>query len=192
MGPAEGLLIWAIVFASVVVHEAGHALAARWRDLPVLGVYFSWIPFVGIGPGPHRARAVAALAGPAASLLAAGVLAFWPAAREQLVPGAQHLWLGKPAGLALGFNLLAAGVNLLPFRPLDGGLALHAALASWRGDAPAARTMRILGAVGALAAGALAVAVGGELGLTIGLLAAVLALAAFGTRVPNAEAAASG
>lgn len=188
-GPSEGFLIWAVVFGSVVVHEAGHALAARGCGLPVLGIYFSWIPFVGVGPGSLRARALAALAGPAASLSLAGALALWPEAREQLVPGAAHLWLGMPAGLALGFNLLAAGINLLPFRPLDGGLALHAGLVAWRGAAPAARTMRVLGAVGALALGALAVAASGELGLTIGLLAVLIALAAFRTRVPAPESA---
>ena len=183
-GPAEGILIWAVVFGSVIVHEAGHAIAARRGGLPVLGIYFSWIPFVGVGPGPLRARGLAALAGPAASLCLAGALAIWPAAREQLVPGAAHLWLGMPAGLALGFNLLAAGINLLPFRPLDGGLALQAGLTAWRGAPAAARTMRVLGAVGALALGALAGAVSGELGITIGLLAFVIALAAINTRVP--------
>ena len=44
--------------------------------------------------------------------------------------------------------------------------------------------MRVLGAVGALALGALAGAASGELGITIGLLAFVIALAAINTRVP--------
>ncbi len=183
LGPRDGLPFFAVVTVSALLHESGHAIAARRTGLPVEGVFFGWLPFVAVGQGAPMKRAVTALAGPAASLLAAAALAAWPRARlEAFGDGFERLWVGDVAGLALVVNALMAGVNLLPFRPLDGGHALEASLIASRGPDRAAKAMRVLGALGALGLGAFAVAIGGEAGWTVGLLAALIAWAAWSIR----------
>ncbi|MCX4239280.1 site-2 protease family protein [Paraliomyxa miuraensis] len=137
------------VFASVLLHELGHALAARRYGIPTRRITLSLIGGVAQLEGmPRRPRQelVVALAGPAVNFaIAAG------------------LWLVLPVfgsgvlALLLG-NLLVANVilgvfNLLPAFPMDGGRALRAILAERMGSRRATETAASIGKGLAIAMG---------------------------------------
>ncbi|MEZ4449397.1 MAG: site-2 protease family protein [Nannocystaceae bacterium] len=111
------------VFASVLLHEFGHALTARHFGAPTRQIILS--PLGGVaqidGALPARAELWVALAGPIVSFLLAGVF-FTVAA----LTGA---W--SPASFIGGLgwaNLIIAAFNMLPAFPMDGGRVLRAAL----------------------------------------------------------------
>ncbi len=130
-GPDIGLAaaLSALIGVSVLLHELGHALVARWLAVPVRSI--TLFAFGGVAeveqeaanPGADFAIAIA---GPAVSLfLAFGAGGVW--------------WFGAlPAGPLPAFAILAAhlaaanamlGVfNLLPGYPMDGGRILRATL----------------------------------------------------------------
>jgi Zn-dependent protease/CBS domain-containing protein len=127
MGIVGGLLF----FASVLLHELGHALSARREGIDVDGITL-WLfggvaSFRGDYPGPWAEFRVA-VAGPAVSLaigvagVAAGALLPLPEAVDAVVT-----WLGYT-------NLFLLAFNLLPAAPLDGGRILRAVLWAVRGD----------------------------------------------------------
>lgn len=139
-GGPEGLLLMVGVFASVVVHEVGHALAARHYGLPIVDI--SLYPFGGMArlaapPRTTTHEIVVALVGPATSLVLGGLC-----------------WLGGALSgsvflLLLGrINLMLGGFNLLPALPMDGGRVLRAALARrlgfYRATSLSARVARFL------------------------------------------------
>ncbi len=130
-GTLTGVGFVVLVFVCVVLHELGHAFAARrygvrTRDITLL-------PIGGVArlqnmPSSPRAEIVIALAGPAVNLAIAAALAGVLAAT------------GQPAGFALAeeatlpqallsVNLMLAVFNLIPAFPMDGGRVLRAALA---------------------------------------------------------------
>jgi Zn-dependent protease len=130
-------------FASIILHELGHALVARRNGLQVLGIDLWALGGVtrtaGAMPGPGAEFRIAA-AGPAVtvavvvvSLLVGGVLAadhhFFAVAAAQ---GGVHT---TPAVLLLSWaatlNVLILAINLVPAFPLDGGQIAHA-LIWWR------------------------------------------------------------
>lgn len=129
------LLCW----AAALVHEAGHLCALRLMRCPVEraaltagGLRIEYRP----GGLSYRQDALTALAGPAANLLTALLLA--PAARRS---GNAVLYQ------TVGCSLLLAGINLLPALPLDGGRVL-AALWAMHGDPDrAARGLYRIGTV---------------------------------------------
>ncbi len=122
----------AAVAASVLLHEAAHALAARAAGVRVRELLLT--PFGGAlridGLWGYRPGQIAlvALAGPVASLLvmtSAAALAYWGAASPRV------------AGEWVRVNLLLAAFNLMPALPLDGGRVLAAALGRRMGAARA-------------------------------------------------------
>lgn len=137
---AAGLLLCGadVVFSALgalLLHEAGHVLAARVCGARLTRVELT--PFGGVadydGVGLSPAReALTALGGPLASL--AG------------------LALGRRAPAFAAMNAALLAVNLLPALPLDGGRALRAALYPRLGRA---RSTRILAGVGEAAGAAL-------------------------------------
>ncbi|RIH84583.1 putative zinc metalloprotease Rip3 [Calidithermus terrae] len=132
-----GLLAALGLFASVLVHELGHAVAAR-----AFGVQTREITLWLLGgvaqltdiPRARGAEAVIAVVGPLTSLALAGV----SAVLRGLVPdvAAGQFLLGY---LAL-VNLSLALFNLLPALPLDGGRVLRSLLALRRPYLEATRT----------------------------------------------------
>ncbi|NJP66065.1 site-2 protease family protein [Streptomyces spiramenti] len=117
-------LFFAVAFyASVLVHELAHTVAALRFGLPVRRIQLQF--FGGVSeiekdsPTPGR-EFVLAFVGPLLSLVLAGV--FWLgmlATEVGTVPGVLF------AGLMLS-NLIVAVFNLLPGMPLDGGRMLRA------------------------------------------------------------------
>jgi Zn-dependent protease/CBS domain-containing protein len=120
-----------LYFASILLHEFGHALEARREGIEIDGITL-WL-FGGVarfkGSFPSAgAEFRVAIAGPLVSL-ALGVL-FVLIALINGIPSAVDgvvSWLGY-------INLSLLVFNLIPAPPLDGGRVLHAALWRWRGD----------------------------------------------------------
>jgi len=115
-----------LLYASVLLHEISHALTARALGLPVRGITLHFLGgYTEIerqSPTPGRDIIVSA-AGPAVSLVVAGIAALAALPVDQQV--AEFLLLE----LAVA-NLIVGVFNLLPALPLDGGHMLRAAV--WR------------------------------------------------------------
>jgi Zn-dependent protease len=122
---AVGFGLVGCLLASVLLHELGHALAARRHGVPVRRVT---LDLLGghtelehdlLGP---RAEVVVALVGPAVSLvLGLAWLGAWAAMPDT--------WGGGEVVLQVALvNLVVAAYNILPGLPLDGGRALGAAV----------------------------------------------------------------
>lgn len=139
---AIALVATLVYFASLLLHELGHALQARREGIEIEGITL-WL-FGGVArfrrafPSAGAELRVAA-AGPLVSL-ALGVLfvlvslAPLPSAVDAVVS-----WLGY-------INLTLLAFNLLPALPLDGGRILHALL--WRRTGDLARSTRVAAGVG--------------------------------------------
>ena len=120
-----------LFFASVLLHELGHALSARREGVEIVSITV-WLlggiaRFRGRFPSADAEFRIA-IAGPlvtaalAASFVALAVLTHLGAALDGVLA-----WLGF-------VNLLLLAVNLLPALPLDGGRIFRAALWRRRGD----------------------------------------------------------
>jgi Zn-dependent protease/CBS domain-containing protein len=128
---AMALAAAVLLFASILLHELGHALQARREGMTIDGITL-WLfggvaSFRGSFPGPGPEFRIA-IAGPLVSL-ALGILfagfATLTGPPEQ-VDGVAS-WLGY-------INLSLLVFNLLPALPLDGGRVLRSALWRIRGD----------------------------------------------------------
>ena len=168
-----GLLFIAGLLLSILLHEFGHAIAAR-----LFGVRTREIELTGLGgvarfanalPRSALKQAVIFLAGPAVNL------ALWLGLEQATI---YSFGLGKPFVLETLLTLGAANMwllffNLLPAFPLDGGRTLEALAGPMTGAAWAIRIVAILGLVCAAGCVWLAIA-GGSPRLGLLLLAFVL------------------
>jgi Zn-dependent protease/predicted transcriptional regulator len=120
-----GLATAVLFFASLLLHELGHALAARRDGIPTRGITLWMLGGVARSGAPFPSAGVearVALAGPAVSavlgagFVAAGLIAGLPDAVAAVLE-----WLGWT-------NLLLLAFNMIPAMPLDGGRLLHAVL----------------------------------------------------------------
>lgn len=122
------------LFASVVIHELAHSLAARRYGIPMRGI--TLFIFGGVaemaGESPHpKAEFWVAAAGPAMSFALAGLGLGAAALGRNL--GAPMPVSGVIGYLAL-INVSLAVFNLIPAFPLDGGRMLRAMLWKWKGS----------------------------------------------------------
>jgi len=158
MGGLVGVFVTLAVFASVVLHELGHALLARRLGVPVTGIELSFFGGAAKLAGQPRSAgdeiAIAA-AGPAVSFVLAGV-----AHAGALLSGAHLL------GLLASVNLVIGLFNLIPALPMDGGRILRALLSRRLGFLRAtevavkvARVLSVAFVIGGLALGAYSLAV---------------------------------
>ncbi len=140
------------LYAAVLVHEFGHALAAR-----TFGIRTERISIHFLGAATYTARESEspreefwiALAGPLASLATAGVLGI-AAAVFFLSPVEGSPWIGDFLAIGCTMNAFLFVVNLAPGLPLDGGRILRAVIWGATGDflratRTAAVTGRLLG-----------------------------------------------
>jgi Zn-dependent protease len=142
---SAGFVLVMGLFASILLHELGHAWAARLFRVPTRA-----IELTGIGgichfdrslPASVLARTVVGLAGPAANLIlwqALQMLAMQSGAAGARLPMIVMATLSSANFLLLIFNLL-------PAFPLDGGKVLEAWLARILGAAWSVRVVAILG-----------------------------------------------
>ncbi|MCW2852579.1 MAG: peptidase [Nocardioides sp.] len=129
LGPwkyVAGLAFAVILYGSVLLHEASHAIAARRYGFPVRSITLHFLGGMTAIEGESRTPRQEfwiAVVGPLTSLAVGGA--------------ALGLWFVTPDGLLLmaveglaGANLLVGVLNLVPGLPLDGGRVLKAAV--WR------------------------------------------------------------
>jgi Zn-dependent protease len=148
-GALAGLGLITAAFVCVVLHELGHALAARRFDVPTRDI--TLYPIGGVArlqrmPEAPLKELWIAIAGPAVNVVLAGLLA-----GAVVVTGAS--WrpesvmrpAANPIGTLLWMNVALAAFNMLPAFPMDGGRVLRSLLAL-RGDyAKATKTAANIG-----------------------------------------------
>ncbi len=120
------------LFASVLVHELAHALAARRVGVSIRGItlfIFGGVAEMDEEPSSPRAEFVVAIAGPLASV-AIGVAGIGLAA-----VGVESGWavpiVGVVSYLAV-INLILVAFNMIPAFPLDGGRVFRSLLWHWK------------------------------------------------------------
>lgn len=159
-GAIYSLALVLAIFACVLLHEYGHALAARSVGIKTRDI--TLLPLGGIArlermPERPRDELWIAIAGPLvnvgiAALLALGAVDLWTV-EPDLAPQPR-----QPSFLTSLFwaNILLVAFNLLPAFPLDGGRVLRALLALWLGWVRATSLAATVGQVMATVLGFLA------------------------------------
>ena len=125
-----GLMLAVLLYLSVLIHEASHALVAKRFGLPVTSItlhFLGGMTSIDGEPASPREEFWVSVVGPISSLAVSAV--------------AFGVGLVAPGGL-IGFaisgialtNLLVGVINLVPGLPLDGGRVLKAAVWKMTGD----------------------------------------------------------
>lgn len=132
-GIAADLTLVTVIFACVVCHELGHALAARRYGIGTRDIIL--MPIGGVArleriPRKPAWELVVAIAGPAVNVVIASVLL----AVSLPITGISGLYepqslLANLIGKTIAVNLVMIVFNLLPAFPMDGGRVLRALLA---------------------------------------------------------------
>jgi Zn-dependent protease len=165
-----------LLFASIVVHELGHALAARRHGIDVAGITIS--PLGGFALMSRESRTPreeleVAGAGPLATLaiiVVSVLVGFALVGPHRFVDAALLASSGDvtPVLLTIGFlvtmNLIVLVFNLIPAYPLDGGRIVRALV--WRATGDRSRGTRVAARLGQVFS---IVLIGGGLWMTIGL-----------------------
>jgi Zn-dependent protease len=165
-----------LLFASIVVHELGHALAARRHGIDVAGITIS--PLGGFALMSRESRTPreeleVAGAGPLATLaivVVSVLVGFALVGPDRFVDAALLASGGDvtPVLLTIGFlvtmNLIVLVFNLIPAYPLDGGRIVRALV--WRATGDRNRGTRVAARLGQAFS---IVLIGGGLWVTIGL-----------------------
>jgi len=153
---AMALCATLLLFLSILLHEAGHALVARRSGIGVRSVtlfVFGGVAELERDPQDGRTELRMAIAGPLVSLALAGVCGVLAQAPGLPVAAA------ATARLLAAINVILGLFNLVPALPLDGGRVLRGLLWKRLGRAQATRMASVGGALLALflvASGALA------------------------------------
>jgi Zn-dependent protease/CBS domain-containing protein len=152
------------VFASVVLHEYGHALTARRYGVRTRAITI--LPIGGVAsleriPTRPQEELAIALAGPVVTVLIAATLYLW----LRLTGTAVSIVDLDPGGgpfltRLMWINVFLAGFNLLPAFPMDGGRVLRATLALRWDYVRATRMAAIVGRTFAAGFGLLGLLVG--------------------------------
>ena len=150
-----GLGAAVLLFLCVLLHELGHAAAAKAYGIPVSRVtlfIFGGVAHIAQDPRRPLVELSVALAGPLVSVGIAA-LCFWSSAAMAPALALHPAYSPDPAQMVLVtlrylavVNSAILAFNLLPGFPLDGGRLLRAVLWAWLGDLR--RATRIASALG--------------------------------------------
>ena len=125
-----GLAFAVLLYLSILLHEASHAISARHYGLPVNSISIHFLggaTEIGGEAKSPRAEFVIAVVGPLTSLAVGAVsVGLWYVLPDGLLRLAVQ-------GLAVA-NLVVGALNLVPGLPLDGGRVLRAAVWKVGGD----------------------------------------------------------
>ena len=115
-----------VFFASMVLHELGHSLVARYFDIPVRSITLFVLGAVAQTTRESRRPAhefLMAIAGPVVSILVAGVfMTLW------FLTGMGESRLSQVCGWLWLTNMAVGIFNMLPAFPMDGGRVLRSVL----------------------------------------------------------------
>jgi Zn-dependent protease/CBS domain-containing protein len=135
-GAAEaipGVLFILALFGCVLLHEFGHALAARAFGIPTPDI--TLLPIGGVArlqrmPDQPWQELIVAIAGPLVNVVIAAVLILFLGHSASLdnIEQVEHPGVGMLAKLA-SVNVMLVLFNLIPAFPMDGGRVLRALLA---------------------------------------------------------------
>ncbi len=169
LGLASALLL----FASIVVHELGHAVVARRRGVAIEGIDLWLLGGVAKMRGTPRSGADEFRYAAAGPLVTAVIAALFGVVLVALPAGTPEA-LRALIGYQLLVNVLILGFNLIPAFPLDGGRLLRAFL--WARSGDMVRATSTAAAIGRgfgwvlIALGALALLAGAPTGIWFGLI----------------------
>lgn len=143
-----GLTLIAAVFGSVLLHEFGHALAARRFGVRTPDI--TLLPIGGVArlerlPDKPRQELLVALAGPAVNIGIAALLFLILTALRGGWPAPAGFMRGALLDRILWVNLWLAVFNFIPAFPMDGGRVLRAVLAERLGFARATQLAASVG-----------------------------------------------
>lgn len=159
---ANGLLFVSALFGIIVLHELGHALAARRFGIPTSDI--TLLPIGGVArlegmPEKPYQELIVAIAGPAVNFALA--LVFWMLVRSaDAITSLTHFNLvgGSLLAKLQYVNIGLALFNLIPAFPMDGGRVLRSLLAMRLGFARATHIAATVGQGMAFMAGAIGLA----------------------------------
>lgn len=134
------------VLALTVLHEFGHAWAARSMGLRMERVRLSWTAHVATRGGTMKQRAFVLGAGPAVDAVLASIA--WIVAWQF-----RETALGKPSLVIAAVATAALVVDAFPAYPMDGGAGIQRALQhrGW-GSVASVKAVRLVGNVAAMTA----------------------------------------
>jgi Zn-dependent protease len=160
VGLAHGLvevLFVATIFGCVVLHELGHAMAARAYGIPTHGI--TLLPIGGVAqldriPRDPWQEWVIALAGPAVNVMIVGLLFPLTAVLHGADSDLTSLTVaGNLLARLMWVNVILVAFNLLPAFPMDGGRIFRSWLALRTSYVTATRWAKRLGQVMAVLLG---------------------------------------